>query len=65
MLINVVGTLYGKYLNKLDSAYYYLAKANEIKYTKNADFYRDFGVAAGMNAKNTKKLWLHFLKLWN
>ncbi len=53
---HVAGTIYGKYLNKLDSAYYYLAKANEINYPKNADFYRDFGVAAGMNAKYQEAL---------
>lgn len=46
---HVIGTIYGKFLNKVDSAYIYLSKANEINYPKNADFYKDFGVAAGMN----------------
>ncbi len=48
---HLMGTLYGKYLNKIDSAYVYLEKANNCKFQKDAGFYRDLGVAYGMSGK--------------
>ncbi len=48
---HLMGTLYGKYLNKIDSAYVYLEKAKGCNFQKDAGFYRDLGVAYGMSGK--------------
>jgi hypothetical protein len=58
---HLMGTLYGKYLNNLDSAFVYLEKANTCNFEKSASFYRDLGVAYGMTGKFNEAL-VQFLK---
>ncbi|HOZ30136.1 MAG TPA: tetratricopeptide repeat protein [Bacteroidales bacterium] len=58
---HLIGTLYGKYLNNLDSAWIYFEKANTCKFDKNASFYKDLGVVSGMTGKYSESL-TYFLK---
>ena len=58
---HLMGVLYGKHLNKLDSAFVYLEKADACNFSKNAGFYKDMGVAYGMSAKYQQAL-QYFLK---
>lgn len=46
---HIMGTIYGKYKNMLDSSLFYLEKANQCNFNKDAGFYRDLGVAYGMS----------------
>ncbi|MCK9499820.1 MAG: glycosyltransferase family 39 protein [Bacteroidales bacterium] len=48
---HVMGTMYGKHKNMLDSSLFYLEKANQCNFYKDASFYRDLGVAYGMSAQ--------------
>jgi len=58
---HLIGTMYGKYLNDLNSAWYYFEKANSCKFEKNAAFYKDLGVVCGMTGKYKDAL-TYFLK---
>jgi protein O-mannosyl-transferase len=58
---HLMGTIYGKHLNNLDSAFYYLEKANSTNFNKNAGFYKDLGVAYGMSGRLNDAL-TYFLK---
>jgi Flp pilus assembly protein TadD len=53
--------MYGKYLNDLDSAWYYFEKANTCNFEKNAAFYKDLGVVCGMTGRFADAL-KYFLK---
>ena len=44
----LLGVIYGKYKNDLDSAYVYFEKANSMNFSKSSGFYKDIGVAYGM-----------------
>lgn len=49
---HIMGIMYGKYSeNKLDSAIFYLEKANQCNFKKDASFYRDLGVAYGLSGQ--------------
>ncbi|MDD4218481.1 MAG: tetratricopeptide repeat protein, partial [Bacteroidales bacterium] len=50
------GTLYGKYLNMIDSAFVYLQKAQEMNFDKSSGFYKDLGVAYGMKGLYNESL---------
>ncbi len=58
---HVMGVIYGRYKNNIDSALYYLDKASKVNYTKRADFYGDFGTAYGLQNKYQEAL-TYFLK---
>ncbi|HNQ68326.1 MAG TPA: tetratricopeptide repeat protein [Bacteroidales bacterium] len=58
---HLIGTMYGKYLNDLDSAWYYFEKANSCNFDKNASFYKDLGVVCGMTGRFADAL-KYFLK---
>lgn len=47
---HLMGVLYGKHMNMLDSAMIYLQKADKCNFNKNASFYKDLGVVYGMSS---------------
>ncbi|MDD3740424.1 MAG: tetratricopeptide repeat protein [Bacteroidales bacterium] len=58
---HLIGTMYGKYRNNMDSAWYYFEKANACNFDKNASFYKDLGVVCGMTGRYKEAL-TYFLK---
>lgn len=47
----LIGVIYGRYLQNLNSSIIYLEKANSLIKNKNSDFYKDIGVAYGLSEK--------------
>ncbi len=52
----LMGVLFGKYKNELDSAFLYLEKANNMNFNKSSGFYKDMGVAYGMKGLYDKAI---------
>lgn len=50
------GTIYGRHLQNIDSALFYLEKAKSINYDKSAVFYKDLGVAYGIKGLYSQSL---------
>ncbi|PLX09098.1 MAG: hypothetical protein C0596_04680 [Marinilabiliales bacterium] len=53
---HLLGTLYGKYKNDLDSAFIYFDQAKDLNFNKTPGFYKDLGVAYGMKGYYDKAL---------